>query len=696
MSGIVVKIDGVTLTAPAWLVKPAGDLDLGTAADGSGTTGSLLIDDKDGTRRIRGWQKIEIDEPACTLANNGLMDAPRLFTGYAGRRTYSRGPYKDGPGRYILVELLDLNILLTTRLITGGDAMRPAETDIARLAWLIGSDYLDGLVQDLGLVNGTGLLFDADNTHGQYPMQVLQDLTSTYDQLFFVYYDQAAEAAGLFFDFPNAITNTSPLSISNVLSDYDASEVWLPHLDGALDADPAEVWSNIRGVYSGGVIYLTRQSTADEFFTDNDLLRRGTQVEWPKIGKAATALAFGGRFLDAAANERLSITCTVRLPATHVNLLDAGMRIPVKFTHLPDYGFDDFTYMRVQNRQVTQLDAFSTQAGELDRWYDVKVTLALTGLTTVGSGGGGGDGTGVVPQQPPAAEFVQHVWETGTNFAWDFPVTVGHLLTVYVASRTGPSGQPGSGSGWTHDAAIRVANEFGAATTYGDLYHKIADSAEVAAPTFVNPGTVTDAWEWADGVTWDTFVSQTMLPPATGVNAGGTIATGGAGAFVIGAVSVGQFGTPADYHITHNVGVIVDPATDDGDGMNFNNSGDFPNLWVGWKHDQSGNITIGGVMDGFSGAGHDNWAGVTYSVLAGGGAVEPPAHGTWSAWQVITLTGGTDGDLGFAYASGSLQIKVDGVLISPASYDEDNTAGTFTLHWTPASDEVVTARAQGI
>jgi hypothetical protein len=54
------------------------------------------------------------------------------------------------------------------------------------------------------------------------------------------------------------------------------------------------------------------------------------------------------------------------------------------------------------------------------------------------------------------------------------------------------------------------------------------------------------------------------------------------------------------------------------------------------------------------------------------------------------------GDLGFPYASGSLEIKVDNVLISRASYTENNTAGTFTLSWTPDTDEVVTARAQGI
>lgn len=654
MGGIVVKIDGVTLTAPAWLVKPWGDLVLNSAADGSGAVGSLLIDDAAGTRRIRGWQSITVDEPLCSLANNGIADAPRVFTGYSGRRTYSRGPYKDGPGRYILVELYDVNVLLSTRLITGGDAVRPAETDTARLAWLIGSDYLDGLVQDFGLVNGTGLSFEATDTHGQYPSQVLQDLTSTYDQLFFAYYDQDEADVGLFFDFPDATSRVSALSISNDMADVDNDTTWFAMRDGQLDADPADVYSNVRYVYAGGVVYQTRAATNTEFFTDNGLLIRGTQIEQSKIGKATTARTFATRFLDAAANERLAISCTVRLPATHVNLIDSGMLLPVKLTHLPDYGFDDFTDMRVQNREVTQVDALSPITGELEPWYDIKLTLALTGLPTIGSGGGGPGGGG--SGGPGAGGGAG----PPTPFP-DVPQTLKFCAT----------GVTTNVAGYSDDiSTARYQADFGSGSTTG---HNASIEVKWLTLTGVLP---ISGWTTADVVySWNggaqAYANIGVQNFGLGGSPTGNICWNGGD---LSACAGFENSTPPTYPVVINrpggnpsdtlriFGVRVTPMT-----------AGVPETFC---------IELGDVSDT-----------TTLDVVdneLGSNSGDPPTPGKPVGPETITMSG-ANGTTAFRFAAGSLHIAVDDTDQTGAIVTQDGNAQTFTLGFVPKTGEVVTA-----
>jgi hypothetical protein len=70
----------------------------------------------------------------------------------------------------------------------------------------------------------------------------------------------------------------------------------------------------------------------------------------------------------------------------------------------------------------------------------------------------------------------------------------------------------------------------------------------------------------------------------------------------------------------------------------------------------------------------------------------------WSPWTSRSTPGSTTstGTTAFPYATGSLLVKVDGVLISTASYTEtDPTTGAFTLSWVIDSDEIVTVQYLG-
>lgn len=386
LDGVVVGTSNIRLNAEG----NQGYGGLPSAADGSGSQGSIVFDDPTGSLSVTGWQIVKVTEPDCA-------SAPVLFYGTVADRTYRRGPYRTGPGREIDTTINDHNGFLSLRLLGGSGPSRPEETDIARLAWLLSDASLDGLVYDLGLVQGTGLTFDATNLQGMYASEVLADLASRYGQIFFTYWDQAAQKVGLFFDFPSATTFTSTLSISNDLSDitYDANKVvtgtvYPPLIDGELVADPSEVYSRIRFVYTGGVVWRTFAATAAQFFPE-PLRYRSLQVENDHVGKATTATRFADAILTSDSQERMTVAFTVRLPATKVGLIQAGMRIHLTFTHLP--GFETGAYTRIERINVVPTDGDPSQ-------YDVHCECATAGLTSATGTGGGS--TDPFPSVPPA------------------------------------------------------------------------------------------------------------------------------------------------------------------------------------------------------------------------------------------------------------------------------------------------------
>ena len=378
---------------------------LPAAADGTGSQGAVVFDDPTGSLTVTGWQTYIAEEPDCASAR-------RLFTGLVADRTYRRGPYLVDAGREIDTTINDQNIYLSMRLITGSDAKRPEETDTARLAWLLGSDYLDGLVYDTGWVTGAGRTFDATDYHGQYPADVLYDLAGPRGQIFYAAWDHSVNRVGLFFDAPDSTTNTSSLTISNVLTDVtrDVNGIvtgtcYPPSKDGELQSDPSDVYSHIRYKYTGGAVYANNPTTAATFFP-SPLLRRGINVENDRVGKRTTATTFANRILARDSVEHVTITCTVRLPSTKVGLIDAGQRISVRFSHLP--GFTSFAWTRVERKVVSQTEGDPTN-------YDVVLTLSTYGIR-----GGGGTGTGSTDNFPvgPPQEAV-HWWSDGFTVVGD-------------------------------------------------------------------------------------------------------------------------------------------------------------------------------------------------------------------------------------------------------------------------------------
>lgn len=373
---LFVYLDG-TDYAGSIRARAGGDQGLAgltSAADGTASYGGVIVDDPSGAVTSTGWKAVRVEENACSQ--------PRLFTGYVIDRTISRGPhFRTAAGRIFDTNLIDQNAVLHMRLITDSDGQRPAETDIERIDWLLGSAYLSGLIADYGDVDRSSPKnFQEADYRGQYADDVLNDIAGPIGRQAYARWDASHSAVGLVYGLPTAYWGTSTLRISNVLSDVDDTTTFEPYIDAQLLRDPTEVYSTVRYAYANGVVIRKNATTASTF------IERGLNVDNSRVGAEATATGMADSLLSRDSTENDTITVTVRLPAAKVGLIEAGQRISVKFSHLP--GYDSFTYARVTRRVTVQVEGVSDQ-------YEVTLTL-----NDKGNGNGGGAGAPPTNQLP--------------------------------------------------------------------------------------------------------------------------------------------------------------------------------------------------------------------------------------------------------------------------------------------------------
>src|SRR5436190_6405697 len=416
--------DGVLTATSAIRLRAEGypGPQVASAADGTMSQGAIVFDDPTGVLDVHGWQIVRVDEPECSSART-------LFYGPVGDHIERRGPYRLAGGREIDTTINDSNIFLNCRIITGTDANRPAETDTARLAWLLASASLSGLVYDLGLVAGAGRLFDATNYRGQYPLDVLADLIAPRGQIFFTYWSQTLQRVGLFYDSPTATTFTSPLSLTNVNSEVDSTHLAVNE-DWEQAYDASDVYDHIRYVYAGGAYYAANATTTAAFF-NNVIGSRSLTVENDRVGLESTAATFSARILARDGAENPTMSGTLKIPAAQVGLIQAGMRIAVHLTHLT--GFQTVAYSRVKSLTIAQTEGDDTS-------HDMGLVLSTYGPP------GAGNWTGPpVPQAPPAAASVV---QTGCGYSlggtvevtFASQVSAGNRIVVAIVERYGTIG----------------------------------------------------------------------------------------------------------------------------------------------------------------------------------------------------------------------------------------------------------------
>jgi len=676
---LVATVDGSALPNRIRL-RGAGESGFGatSAADGTGSTGGWIFDDPDGDLSLRGWMTATLDETACT-------SAPRVATGFIGDRTYSRGRYRDGPSREIDCTIVDQNTLMSWLLITEPDGKRPAETHNERIDWLLASSYIPGgLITDLGLVDASHPRpFPATDYRGKFPSEVLSDLAGPIFKTWFVYWDQTAEALGLFFDDPAATTNTSTLTFSNDPSDWDAPDglsgtCRRVYIDGSLAVDPANVIAKARQVYRNGVVIENNPATAALFF--GSLGYRGAEFDNDRNGLESTARAQLDAILTKNSKEEEVLTFTTQLDAASVGLIDAGQRTQVKFTHLP--GLETFTYTRVERRVTVQTE------GRRD-FYDVQLTCSLRGLTTVG---GGGD-PGIFPAPSPSCGWT--LVQQGTpGHVTSLPVapTPGNKLVILCAERSIGTFVHPVYTGFHEDEYTQVVDPDGGLNL---IYSKTSDGSEQDLSTIETTSSLKRyVWyqEWTNN---GALGSHSNHNQASAGIIGSTAVTLGAHSLVF--VMADQAQGSMSIAINGGFGLTTIGQSD----IEAGDSG--PHTVAGYNADSTAgsyNPTFTPSNTGFA----RPQASLIVEYVCDSSS-NPPLSGQWVYDEIPTPA--PDGStvtftLSGGYVAGSLRVKVDGVPIINGLTETDPLAGTFTLDFAPLGAqgdtraEIVTATYQSI
>jgi hypothetical protein len=407
--GLVVTYSSPTTPGgPGWSEDLSSAVRLGTIAGvvdeaelGAVGVSSLLFDDVDGTLGhsgdgIVGLKQLHMDETAAPPGNQ------RLWTGYIGQRHYRRGTdsLRLDVARKIDADLVDINGFLSFRIFAPvaedptSSFVRPAETDIERVAALLAVDFLSDTLYDEGLVaTSGGVAMDACDYTGQKPLDVLNDCAQQSGRNFFPTYNEATGHYQLFYHFDYDPVFDSPLQISNVLADVDGITTFAPEPDAELVRNPDRVISAVYEPFSGtgSPAYRTAPTTAYTYAW------RDGAAPSANVKTLTKANARADRYLATNSTEDDRITCTLRgMPAQYVTGIKAGQRVKCKFSHMPlgvsgTWG-GDFAWCRVLNRSV--------MANELTNvLYNIRLELspivAVLGFHQVVLCSGFNDGTSI-------------------------------------------------------------------------------------------------------------------------------------------------------------------------------------------------------------------------------------------------------------------------------------------------------------
>jgi len=330
-------------------------LDVATnAEEGTVAQSSIQADDPTGAFDIVGHRIFEVLEDTATGSNT------QIYVGYTAGRRISRGDYhRTSAGRVWDIDLVDINSVLSRRVMTGTDANRPAETDVARVQWLMTTNEAAIIVDSLYLNTSGGIAMDAADYRGQKFNQVLDDCAQASGKNHFVWSRHETGNFSLWYDFATSTNYTSPLRLSNVSTDVDSVLTFALSNDTELSRSPDRVNSGAYLPFDGGAVYSQDVAIANSF------ARRDAVMPSENVKTSAKATARATRYLTEMSTEEDVITTTVQLPAAKVNFLMQGMRVQLRASHLP--GYESFSWGRVLNRSVQQVS---------EELYDVKLEIS--------------------------------------------------------------------------------------------------------------------------------------------------------------------------------------------------------------------------------------------------------------------------------------------------------------------------------
>jgi hypothetical protein len=357
------------------------------AEEGAVGTWELEVDDPDGTFNVRGYRIVYAQE------DEALADDQHgvVWVGYTGERYISRlgtdSPAKrTEDGRTWRIQLHDLNTRLSWRINVGNDCDRPAETDLARIAWLMGTNEMGSWLDDDDTYIDTGDAVDMDEVDytGQAILDVADDCAQQSGRNYGLLWEYSGDPADpvaikLWYKFGTDSDYSSTKQIDNRIGVADwplTSDVLFPSLDATLNRSPSRIAWGVYQLYDGGAVYQTNAVTAERF-NKIDVTGRGENI------KSAGAAAYrANRYLNTVSDEETDrIEVSVMVAREDVNSILPFHRIQVFFTHLPGYS-TDYVWMRVVERTVRDI--------AWDR-YELGLTLMVPAQDSFPDDEGGGD-----------------------------------------------------------------------------------------------------------------------------------------------------------------------------------------------------------------------------------------------------------------------------------------------------------------
>ena len=451
-----IRYNSATEVADVVTVRQGDVIFSSAAEEGSVAMSQLVVDDPDLTLNYIGLRRLYAYETAAQAHNQ------MVYNGYLQHRSIGRQP-AEGPdddeevmGRRWILNIADTNSLLSRRLITGADGDRPAETDIARIQWLLDSNdaYLsnpqDTWENPSPYINTTGPVdMSAADLRGQSAFDVLNDCSQRSGKNWFAVYYEANDSVpptnngsiALWYDFDYSTAYSSTLRLTNVRVDADNVTTFAILPDGIKDIDPTRTYS---GVLINGQWYHQSTTVANLF------QQRDAAVSNPNVKTAAEAAALAARYLADAASEDERITCRYVCDRQYVNDLREGQRFEAKLSHLP--GLSSYTWLRCLRRTVKH---------RTDDTYEITVTASGVSNPSIVQTVSGTTGDAI-----------------GAAVSFPAPVTAGNLLICAAARRNG-----GTGAITTDLADIRLVNPVGpirAFAVLGSPTYAIIRSGDIA------------------------------------------------------------------------------------------------------------------------------------------------------------------------------------------------------------------------
>lgn len=373
------------------------------AEEGQAGQSTIAIADPAMNLTLAGYRLFFVVEDASESTDNVL------FGGYLANFRVSRGESEtlEPLGRVWHADVVDMNSVWNRRVMLGSDCKRPSETDVARVQWLF-STAETGIFDDetTYVSSASPVSMDKVDYRGQYRDQVISDCSQASGKNWWAQYHETGTGREIFvwYGADSLAAYDSPLYLSNDPTDWTDSAladgtslVWPLGDDTEGGIDNSRIYSGVVVQWAKGWVYRVNTTTRSTYAT-RDFIAPSANVK-----TKTKAIARANRYLASLNEPDTIITTTVEVPAAKATKLRAGMRVPVKATHIP--GVTAWQWCRVRTCQITPVAAGTR--------YKLRLELSPTGVTA-----------GAAPATEPTAGAVlyQPVDGSGSEVTGIFPL----------------------------------------------------------------------------------------------------------------------------------------------------------------------------------------------------------------------------------------------------------------------------------